>query len=137
VWLGRSISRFRVKLSPPFTRKLKATGISLSQLNVYRTTRTRKRYYSKERQNLRNCRLYTWEITFVGLTAMGYIKAGNVHSIDNCDMPRARGWLLLMIITKSSQENVNIEGVPYLILREKIPAPEPSNILVYRFVFPF
>jgi len=39
--------------------------------------------------------------------AVGYNKAVNVRGIDNCDMPSARGWLLLMIITKSSQENVN------------------------------
>ena len=39
--------------------------------------------------------------------AVGYIKVVNVRGIDNCDMASACGWLLLMSITKSSQENVN------------------------------
>ena len=39
--------------------------------------------------------------------AVGYIKAVNIRDIDKCDMPSARRWLLLMIITKSSQENIN------------------------------
>jgi len=46
-------------------------------------------------------------INLCWLLVVGYIKAVNVRGIDNCDTPNARGWLLLMIVTKSSQENVN------------------------------
>jgi hypothetical protein len=45
-------------------------------------------------------------INLCWLMVVGYIKAVKVNGIDNCDMPSACGWLLLMIITKSSQENV-------------------------------
>jgi hypothetical protein len=46
----------------------------------------------------------------------------NIRGIDNCDMPSVCRWLLLMIVTKSSQENVNTLDVPYLTLWDKKPA---------------